>query len=125
MACARAHAYFAFFHSNDNDILTPRSPKAHPTLVSISGAGNSGFGLLARHLRSMDSSRRETGDGLFKCEQAQRFRELSQVTRNCPMISEHDWESPARVMAVVPTVAQAAVALVAQAAWLRAASRWS
>ena len=50
--------------------LTPSSPKTHPLSVSISGAGNSAFGLLARHLRSMDSSRRETRVGLLKYAQS-------------------------------------------------------
>ena len=35
--------------------------------VCISGAGNSGFGPLAPHVRSMHSSLAETHDGLLKC----------------------------------------------------------
>ena len=46
--------------------LTPRSREARPTLVSVSGAGNSDNGLLARHVRLADRSRRETGGKLLK-----------------------------------------------------------
>jgi hypothetical protein len=46
--------------------LTPRSREAHPLLVSVSGAGNSDNGLLARHVRLADRSRRETEGKLLK-----------------------------------------------------------
>ena len=31
--------------------------------------------------------------GFSNASKAQRVRELSQVTRNCPLITEHDWKS--------------------------------
>ena len=43
--------------------------------------------------------------GFSNASKAQRVRELSRVTRNCPMISEHDWKSDCRLTAPRPVVA--------------------
>ena len=43
--------------------------------------------------------------GFSNVGKAQRVRELSQVTRNCPMISEHDRKSDCRLTAPRPVVA--------------------
>ena len=52
------------------EVLTPRSPRTHLLCVPDPGPGNSGFRLCARHVRSADSSRSETGGRLLKCEQS-------------------------------------------------------
>jgi hypothetical protein len=46
-------------------LITPPSPTTRPNLDRDKSGGNSGFGLCASHVRSMDSSWRVTDDGLL------------------------------------------------------------